>query len=169
MSERVYLRKNGKWEARYKNGKLPSGRTRYGAVFADTREEAIAKREALLGRDPKNPYSSAMLKLVILGAGSYGREVKEVLDKLRIFNDIIFLDDYVTADDIKGKCADVRMFRLTYPCAFVAIGDSEIRRKYAQILMEAEFYIPAIISPDAIVSPKAKLGIGTMIFAQANV
>ncbi len=34
--------------------------------------------------------------------------------------------------------------------------------------MEAGFYIPTIISPDAIVSQKAKIGIGTMIFAQAN-
>ena len=169
MSERVYLRKNGKWEARYINGKTASGHTRYGAVFGDTKEEAIAKREALLGYDHNNPCSPAMLKLVILGAGSYGREVKEVLEKQRFFCDIIFLDDYVQEDDIKGKCSDVKAFRLTYPCAFVAIADSDIRRKYAKILLDEGFYIPTIVSPNAIVSPKAKIGIGTMISAQANV
>ncbi len=48
MSARVYHRKNGKWEARYVKGKSSDGKTLYGAVFADTREDAIAKRERLL-------------------------------------------------------------------------------------------------------------------------
>ena len=43
MSERVYLRKNGKWEARYIVGKTKSGHTKYRSVFGDTKEEAIAK------------------------------------------------------------------------------------------------------------------------------
>jgi len=169
MTERVYQRKNGKWEARYVTGKLPSGKTRYGAVFADTKEEAIARRQRILGHDPADPYSAARLNIIILGAGSYGREVKEVLEEIRMFNEIAFLDDYMTGADIRGRCCDAPAFRLRYPCAFVAIGDGEVRRKYAKMLLEAGFYIPTIVSPDAIVSAKAKIGVGTMIFAQANV
>lgn len=169
MSDLVYQRKNGKWEARYKKGKTKAGKTRYGTVFGNTREEAIARRNALLGIDENNPMSSSELNILILGAGSYGHEVKETLEQIRIFNDIAFLDDYIKGDDIKGKCEDVAHYKVGYGCAFVAIADSEIRRKYADILIENKFYIPTIISPEAIVSPKAKIGIGTMIFAQGNV
>lgn len=119
MSERIYHRKNGKWEARYVRGKLPNGKPHYGSVFADTREEAIAKRERVLGHNPENPYSPATLNILILEAGSYGREVKEELEKLHVFNEIAFLDDFAEAD--------------------------------------------------AIILTKAKIGVGTMIFAQANV
>ncbi len=169
MSDLVYKRKNGKWEARYVRGKFPDGRTRYGAVFADTREEAIARREVVLGHNPGDPYSQARMNIIILGAGSFGREVKETLEQLHLFHEIAFLDDDSTEEDVLGKCTDANLFRMKYPCAFVAIGDNEIRKKYADMLIASGFYIPTIISPDAIVSPKAKIGVGSMIFAQANV
>ncbi len=169
MADRVYHRKNGKWEARYIKGKNATGKTVYGSVFADTREEAVAKRDEILGRDPNDIYSAARLNIIILGAGSYGREVKDELEKLRVYNEIAFLDDMRKAPDILGRCVDVAKFRYRYPCAFVAIGDNEIRKKYAKLLIDNGFYVPTIVSPNAIVSPKAKLGVGTMIFAQGNV
>ncbi len=169
MSERVYHRKNGKWEARYVKGKSETGRTLYGAVFADTKEEAIAKRELLLGHDPCDEYSAARLNLIILGAGSYGREVKEELERIHLFSEIAFLDDYSTESDVIGKCIDAPKFRFKYSCGFVAIADNDIRRNYAKLLVDAGYFVPTIISPAAIVSPKAKIGVGTMIFAQANV
>ena len=170
MSERVYQRKNGKWEARYIKGKSPSGKTRSGTVFADTREEAILKRELLLGHNPDDPFSGARLNILILGAGSFGHEAKEELEKLHFFNEIVFLDDNITQDDeVMGKCTDVEMFRYRYSCAFVAIGDNEIRKKYAKMLIDCGFYVPTIISKNAIVSSKAKIGVGTMIFAKANI
>jgi len=169
MSERVYLRKNGKWEARYIVGKTKSGHTKYRSVFGDTKEEAIARRDEVLGRVFDDEYSPSKLNVLILGAGSFGREVKEVLEKIRLFNRIDFLDDFATGEDIMGKCEDAKAYKQGYPCAFVAIGDNEIRKKYANMLLKEGFYIPTIISPDAIVSPKAKIGVGTMVFAQANV
>ncbi len=169
MSARVYHRKNGKWEARYVKGKSSDGKTLYGAVFADTREEAIAKRERLLGHDPSDEYSVARLNLIILGAGSYGREVKEELERIHLFSEIAFLDDYSTESDVIGKCIDAPKFRYKYSCGFVAIADNDIRKKYAKVLLDADYFVPTIISPAAIVSPKAKIGVGTMIFAQANV
>lgn len=169
MAKLVYQRKNGKWEARYKKGKKEDGSTRYGCVIGKTREEAIERRRALLGYDPESPISRSEMNILILGAGSYGREVKEVLEQIRIFRKIAFLDDSVTGEGILGKCTDAEAFRQGYPCAFVAIGDNEVRKKYAQMLMDKHFLIPTIISPDAIVSPKAVIGAGTMICAQGNV
>ena len=80
MSDHVYQRKNGKWEARYRKGKYKNGKTRYGSVFGDTREEAIARRDSLVGYDPDNPFSSSEMNVLILGAGSYGREVRKALE-----------------------------------------------------------------------------------------
>ena len=170
MSERVYYRKTSKkWEARYVAGKNEKGKTRYGSVFGNTREEAIARREALIGKDPNNPWGVAQMDILILGAGSYGGEVKEVLEKIRIFHRIDFLDDNLRGDDIIGRCCDAQAFHEKYPCAFVAIGNNEIRKKYGQMLMENRFLVPTIISPDAIVSPKAAIGMGSMIFSSGNV
>ncbi len=169
MAKLVYKRKNGQWEARYKNGKKADGTTRYASVIGHSYEEAVAKRTARLGYDPDNPIITSDMNILILGAGSFGREVKEVLEKIRIFNKIAFLDDNLTGEDILGKCTDIVTYRLSYPCAFVAIGDNAIRRKYAEMLEEKHFLIPTIISPDAIVSPKAVIGKGSMVFAQGNV
>ena len=170
MSDRVYYRKmTGKWEARYVKGKNAAGKTLYGSVFGDSREEAIARREALIGKDPNNPFSIAEMDILILGAGSYGREVKEVLEKIGIFHRIDFLDDFIRGEDIIGKCGDVKAFHDRYPCAFVAIGNNEIRKRYGQMLVENRFLVPTIISPDAIVSPKAVIGMGSMIFSSGNV
>ncbi len=169
MAKLVYQRKNGQWEARYKKGKKEDGSTKYGSVIGKNREEAIEGRRALLGYDPESPISTSEMNILILGAGSYGREVKEVLEQIRIFRKIAFLDDNVTGEGILGKCTDAEAFRQGYPCAFVAIGDNEVRKKYAHMLMDKHFLIPTIISPDAIVSPKAVIGAGTMIFAQGNV
>ena len=170
MSERLYYRKKtNKWEARYVKGKTADGKTRYGSVFADTREEAIQRRAELVGLNPDEPANRSELNILILGAGSYGQEAKEALEKIRIFHKISFLDDYEKGDEIIGKCGDTGTLKAGYGCAFVAIADNEIRRKYSNILMNEGFYIPAIVSPDAIVSPKAKIGMGTMVFSQANV
>lgn len=169
MSDLVYKRKNGKYEARYKIGRDSKGRTKYGTVFGNTREEAIARRAAILGQDREDPTSGSAMNLIILGAGSYGREVKAVLEDMRLFDKIDFLDDSLTGYDIKGKCSEAEKFRFLYPCGFVAIGDNEIRRKYGEMLIRAGFLVPTVVSKNANVSPDAKLGKGTMVFAQGIV
>jgi len=169
MAKLVYQRKNGQWEARYMKGRKEDGTARYGSVIGKTREEAIERRRKLLGYDPDSPIATSELNILILGAGSYGHEVREVLQQIRIFRKIAFLDDFVEGEGILGRCCDAEAFRSGYPCAFVAIGDNATRRKYAQMLMEKHFLIPTIISPDAIVSPSARIGAGTMIYAQGNV
>lgn len=51
----------------------------------------------------------------------------------------------------------------------MAIGDNEMRKKYARFLKERKFILPNIISPAATVSPKAKLGEGIAILPQSTV
>ena len=42
--ENIYLRKDGRWEARYIKERSPEGRAVYGSVYGRTREAAFQKR-----------------------------------------------------------------------------------------------------------------------------
>lgn len=169
MANLVYQRSNGKWEARYKKGVSETGKTLYATVYGDTEEEAVNKRIEKLGFDPDSPKIPTRLNLLILGAGTHGHDVKNIAQASRVFNKISFLDDKLQGDDIIGKCKDALSFRGEYPCAFIAIGDNEIRKKYAKQLKEYNFLIPNIISPMASVAPGAVLGEGVVIMPQSTV
>ena len=45
----VYLRKDVRWEARYKKGVSPEGKTIYGAVYGSTKEEVLKRRSLITG------------------------------------------------------------------------------------------------------------------------
>lgn len=166
----VYERKDGRWEARYKKGISEQGKTIYGSVYGESREEVIRKRAALTFESSQERISyPTQLNLLILGAGSHGKNVKEIAESLRVFKKISYLDDKATGEDILGKCKDALMFRSEYGCAFVAIGNNELRKKYAGFLKERKFILPNIISPAATVSPNAKLGEGIAILPQSTV
>ena len=166
----VYQRKDGRWEARYKKGLSPEGRALYGAVYGATREEVLEKRREITGRANsvtiKDPTE---MRLLILGAGTHGKDVYEIAKSLHIFTEIFFLDDQAKGEDIIGKCRDAVRFRKNFPCAFIAIGDNRIRKKYAKLLKDCGFLMPSIVSPEASVSGNAKVGRGTAVLPQARV
>ncbi len=164
----VYKRKDGRWEARYQKGINESGRAVYGAVYATTEEEVIEKRRLLL-EEMNGPASAPTeLNLLILGAGTHGRDVKEIAESLHIFGKIDFLDDKLD-EGILGTCKDVLRYKQEYPCAFIAIGDNKARKKYAKLLDDYKFLIPRLVSPAANVSPAARIGKGTVILPQVTV
>lgn len=163
----IYQRSDNCWEARYKKGIDDRGRAIYGSVYGATREEAAQKRYELVGYRDDEPVSME-LNLLILGAGSHGRDVMEIAQSLHVFNKISFLDDYVEGDNIVGKCSEALKYKQEYPCAFVAIGDNKKRKKYAKYLKDCNFLIPKLISPRAIISNGATIGEGTVVMAQAN-
>ena len=51
-----------------------------------------------------------MRKLLILGAGGYGRTVADVAQQLGCYDRIAFLDNLQTGENILGKCEDYRQF-----------------------------------------------------------
>lgn len=167
----VYNRNDGRWEARYVKGFTEEGRAIYGAVYGKTEEEVIAKRNELLLIETENEdmVEPASMNLLILGAGSHGHSVKEIAESLRVFQKISFLDDKVIGEDVIGKCTDALKFKAEYPCAFVAIGDNELSKKYATYLKECNFLIPNIISPAANISKDAKIGEGVAIMPQSTI
>ncbi len=166
----VYKRKDGRWEARYQKGIDENGRAIYGAVYGATEEEVIEKRRLLVGNDDEDGTKMPTeLNLLILGAGTHGRDVKEIAESLHIFNKISFLDDKIEGEGIIGTCKNIFQFRNEYPCAFIAIGDNKVRKKYAKLLGDYKFLVPKIVSPAANVSLAARIGKGTAVLPQATV
>ena len=165
----VYKRKDNRWEARYKKGIDENGRAIYGAVYGDSQDEVVRKRAEITGCAAEQNRPDRHLNLLILGAGSHGRNVKEVAESLRIFHKISFLDDRLTGDDILGKCSEAMKFATEYPCACIAIGDNRKRKKWAQFLKERDFILPCIIAPTANISPKAVIGEGVVALPHCTV
>lgn len=167
----IYKRNEGRWEARFKVGVNANGRAIYRSVYAKTKEEVIARREAIIGEtsDSKLSREPLELNLLILGAGTHGKDVYEIAQSLHVFKKISFLDDEVEGENIIGKCKDAVKFRNRYPCAFVAVGDNKMRHKLGEMLKEYHFLIPSIVSSAANVSAMAKIGDGVAILPMARV
>lgn len=118
--------------------------------------------------------------LLIIGAGQYGQVAKETAELMRNFGRISFLDDRYVAEGWKrkekqgdksiiGAIDSYNDFVKQYTCAFVAIGNPDIRLTYMGNLKEAGYHIPVLVHPKAYVSPSAQVGEGCIVEAMAVV
>ena len=110
-----------------------------------------------------------MKKLLILGAGGYGKTIADVADQLGIYEQIWFLDDQRTGERILGKCQEFNRFCDEDTEIYPAFGGGSIRMKWLKVLMEAGVRVPTLVHPRAYVSPTAKLGVGTTVLPMAVV
>lgn len=161
----IRQRADGRFEARYPKGRDEKGRLLYGCCYGRTYEEAREKRDAILRRN--QPVRE--MRLLILGAGSHGAEVKELAESLRIFQKIAFLDDDTSRPQVLGPCQNVGQYLIEYPVAVPAVGNCEIRMRWLNELANAGFVLPVLIHPDAVVSPSAVIGYGSVICARATI
>ena len=109
------------------------------------------------------------MRLIILGAGGYGRTVADVAAQTGKYSKILFLDDNSVAPDVAGKCAEFERFRDSQTAFYPAFGNNEGRLKWLYHLREADCAIPAIIHPTAYVSPTTRIEAGTVILPHAIV
>ena len=93
------------------------------------------------------------MRLIILGAGGYGRTVADVAGQTGEYSKILFLDDNSAAPDVAGKCAEFERFRDEQTAFYSAFGNNEGRLKWLYRLREAGCVIPTIAHPTAYVSP----------------
>lgn len=105
--------------------------------------------------------------LLILGAGQYGRVVKETAEAMGCFSRIEFLDD--NSPIAIGKLQDFEDYVHAYHCAFVAMGNPQIRKTWLDRLEQAGFELPVLIHPKAYVSASAQLGKVTIVEPMAVV
>ena len=105
--------------------------------------------------------------LLILGAGQYGQFVREIAEATDCFDRIAFLDD-------RNPCAvstlaEYGNYKGDYPCAFVAIGNSELRMLLLNRLKEVGYSLVTLIHPTAAIAPSAVIGCGSVIEPMAVV
>lgn len=164
--ENIRKRADGRYEARYIKDRDKSGKIIYGYSYGKTYEEAREKRDWHLAK-VKRQTRPRMMNLLILGAGRHGREVYEVAEGLRVFNQISFLDDNIEGTNIIGKCEDFEKFLDEYPLAIPGVGNGELRKNWTESLTACGFVIPTLIDKTAVVSKDAKIGFGVVVCARA--
>lgn len=110
-----------------------------------------------------------MKRLVIIGAGGYGGAIADIAEQLNIYEEILFLDDGKTGENIKGKCTDyVKYINLStefYP----AFGNNSLRVEWLDKLNSINAKTATIIHSTAFVSPKAVIECGTAVLQGAVV
>ena len=67
------------------------------------------------------------MRLIILGAGGYGRTVADVAAQTGMYDKIRFLDDNSLAEDVIGKCADFSAYAGDNTIFYPAFGNNEGR------------------------------------------
>lgn len=109
-----------------------------------------------------------MNHLLIIGAGGLGQMMKEVALSIG-YEQVFFLDDAAKGTDIIGKCCDYLAMREKFDTAVAALGDNDMRLYWTEKLMEADYHVPSLIHPSAVVSPSASISEGSFILQRAVV
>ena len=107
----------------------------------------------------------ALKKLLILGAGQYGKVAKEIAESIGEFSEIAYLDD--NSPLAIGKLNEYEKYSDLFDVAIVAIGIGALRIEWLEKLEKAGFEIPVLIHPTAYVSPSAVIGKGRVVRALA--
>ena len=104
------------------------------------------------------------MNLLIFGAGGHGRCVKEAAEAAGAFNRIEFLDD--NAEIALDKLSHYDKYTDEFECAFVAIGNSDLRKAWMDKL-SGKYRLMSIIHPKAYISKSARIGEGCVVMAGA--
>lgn len=110
-----------------------------------------------------------MKKLLILGAGGFGRTIFDVAQQIGGYEKIAFLDDQKIGSNILGKCSEYMMFADERTEVYPAFGNNEIRMHWLEQLEEDGIAIPTLVHPRAYVSPTVTIGVGSVIMPMAAV
>ncbi len=110
-----------------------------------------------------------MKKLLILGAGGYGKTIADVARQLGVYEKIAFLDDGKTGPEILGSCEEYAMFAGENTDMYPAFGNNEARMDWLERLTQEDIPVPTLIHPSAYVSPSASVHSGTVVLPKAVV
>lgn len=106
-------------------------------------------------------------KLLILGAGSYGRVAYEVAMSTEKYELVSFLDDDISKNGVVGQLCEYETYAKDYECAFIAIGNPGLRKEWFCKLKDAGYVMESLIHPMAYISQSAKISEGCIVEAYA--
>lgn len=109
------------------------------------------------------------MRLVILGAGGYGQTVSDIAMQSEKYEEIVFLDDNATADNIIGMCKDFTDFIDENTEFYPAFGNNVARLSFIEKLEEKGAKITTIIHNTAYISPRTRIENGSAILPMAVV
>lgn len=107
-------------------------------------------------------------RIVIIGASGHGKVVADIARK-NGYTDILFLDDrspelrFCVEYPVVGTINDASKY--IDSDFFVAIGNSEIRRKIQTCLIKNKNKIVKLIHPNAVIGESVEIGVGTVVMA----
>ncbi len=101
------------------------------------------------------------MNLLILGAGQYGKIVYETAEAMGCFDRIDFLDDQNPI--AIGVLEDYKKYRSSYECAFVSMGNPQLRLQWLDRLEAAGYELVTLVHPMGYVSQTASLGKGCIV------
>ena len=110
-----------------------------------------------------------MKKLLILGAGGYGKTIADLAAQLGRYEKIAFLDDGREGENILGKCEAYAALSQSFDEVYPAFGNNAFRMGWLNTLLREGICVPTLVHPRAYVSPTARLGAGTMVLPMAVV
>ena len=109
--------------------------------------------------------------LLILGAGGFGQSIAEVAELLGNWESISFVDDRWPEQQQAGCYPIISNIQSLENLnshsfeAIIAVGNSQIRKKWQQLLLDLSIPMITIIHPQAVIAPSAKIGQGVSIMA----
>ena len=107
------------------------------------------------------------MRLVILGAGGYGRNIVDLVEQSGRYTEIRFLDDFNRG--AIGNCEDFQKFAGADTEFYPAFGNNALRMDWLKKLIACGCTVASIVHPTAYVSPKTAIGRGVAILPRAIV
>ena len=108
-------------------------------------------------------------KLIIVGAGGHGKCCLDIAREMKIYDEIVFLDDHHLNESINdckviGSIDEMSSYYPEYTSIFIAIGNNQIRSRLLLQAKEIGYELPILQHPTSIVSKYATIKEGTVIF-----
>ncbi len=107
------------------------------------------------------------MKLIILGAGGFGRTIADLARQSGRYSSIQFLDDRATGGPILGTCQDFCKFLSPNTEFYPAFGCNELRLTWLDRLEASGAALATLVHSTAYVSPEATLEPGTAVLPGA--
>lgn len=109
------------------------------------------------------------MRLIIIGAGGYGRTVADIALQSEQYDSVAFLDDNSTEEDVLNTCSAFEKYKDGNTVFYPAFGNNELRIEWIRRLEKTGCNIPVFVHSTAYVSPTAQVTAGTVIMPHAVV